>query len=260
MDMLDVQANALQHLLRLAPNATEQALRNYLAQFGFVGERVNECIAPFSGGEKARLALALVVYKRPNLLILDEPSNHLDVQTRDALSAALAEYEGSLLLVSHDRHLLRSTVDQFWLVAHAAVEPFDGDLDDYRQKISSFKPARATSNDAAAANGVDRRQQRREQAQARQQLAQVTKPLQASLKKLEDKLQAISQRLAQLDLQLADPDFYQNADSQARQRILLEHGQLSNDQQTLELECLSIMEQIETLEKSMAQASNDSDN
>src|SRR5690606_6624482 len=117
LDILDPAATPLLHLARLAPASTEQELRNYLGSFGFSGDAATSPIGPFSGGEKARLALALVVWKQPSLLVLDEPSNHLDVDTREALTAALASFEGSMLLVAHDRHLLRSTVDQFWVVA-----------------------------------------------------------------------------------------------------------------------------------------------
>lgn len=259
MEMLDAQASALVHMSRLAPKANEQTLRNYLAQFGFVGERVSEVIAPFSGGEKARLALALIVWHKPNLLILDEPSNHLDVQTREALTTALAEYEGSLLLVSHDRHLLRTTVDRFWLVAHATARPFDGDLDDYRQQITSLRHDRANNKShgtAAGPNGVDRRQQRREQARLRQEAAQAKKPLEKKLMALEAKLAAVSQRLAELAGQLADESFYQGTDSQARQTIMLEHGKLSQDKNNLELECLQAMEKIEAIQKSALEADN----
>ncbi len=251
MQMLDHEASALLHMSRIAPSSNEQSLRNYLAQFGFTGDRVNESIAPFSGGEKARLALALIVWHKPNLLILDEPSNHLDVETREALTTALAEYEGSLLLVSHDRHLLRTTVDQFWLVAHGAVSAFEGDLDDYRQRIASYKPNRATTeHHQNASDTLDRKQQRREQAQARAVLAQAKKPLEKSLAALETQLQALSKRLAELDEQLASESFYQDTDSQTRQQVMQEHGKLTSEKETLELECLDIMEQIEALEKS----------
>ena len=260
MQMLDNNATALQHMARTAPQATEQARRNYLAQFGFTGTRVNEVITPFSGGEKARLALALVVWDKPNLLILDEPSNHLDAQTREALTTALAGYEGSLLLVSHDRHLLRTTVDQFWLVAHGQVNPFDGDLDDYRQQITSFKPNRlataAQADNAVATTMVDRKQQRREKAAARQQLAQATKPLQKKLEKLEQQLKGLAGKLEAIDEQIASEAFYQETDSQARQAVLQEHGQLLHQQEQIELECLSVLEQIEQLEKSQTSADN----
>ncbi|UOD49263.1 ABC-F family ATP-binding cassette domain-containing protein [Orrella daihaiensis] len=256
MEMLDRDASALLHLVRLAPTANEQTLRNYLAQFGFTGDRVNESIAPFSGGEKARLALALIVWNKPNLLILDEPSNHLDVETREALTTALAEYEGSLLLVSHDRHLLRTTVDKFWLVAHGTVKPFDGDLDDYRQQITSFKPNRTLPQDVLTEdnqNAPDRKQQRREQAQARQALAQARKPIEKALTALESKLQTVSNRLAQIDTELSCESFYQDTDSQTRQRVMTEHGKLTQDKETLEIQCLELMEQLEALEKTHLQ-------
>jgi ATP-binding cassette subfamily F protein 3 len=253
MQMLDADATALQHMARIAPDGTEQIWRNYLAQFGFVGDRVHEVIAPFSGGEKARLALALVVWHKPNLLILDEPSNHLDAQTRESLTAALAEYEGSLLLVSHDRHLLRTTVDQFWLVAHGEVTLFDGDLDDYRQKISTLKSSRLglseSSKTTTSSINTDRKQQRRVQAQARRQLAQLTKPLQTELDKLERQLKELDARLDVLHTQLASEQFYQDTDSDTRQAVIQEHGQLSQQKETLELECLTLMQEIEALEK-----------
>jgi ATP-binding cassette subfamily F protein 3 len=252
MEMLDSNASALMHISRIAREANEQTLRNYLAQFGFTGDRVSESIAPFSGGEKARLALALIVWHKPNLLILDEPSNHLDVETREALTTALAEYEGSLLLVSHDRHLLRTTVDQFWLVAHGGVSQFEGDLDDYRQQITSLKPSRSGSgqaNTSDISSTIDRKQQRRDQAQARAVLAQARKPLEKALSTLESKLNDISVRLSELDSQLASESFYQVADSETRQTVMTEHGRLAQDKESVELQCLQMMEQIEALEK-----------
>src|SRR5690606_2171033 len=119
------------------PQTREQELRNYLGGFGFSGDTVTSKIAPMSGGEKARLALSLIVWQKPNLLLLDEPSNHLDVDTREALATALAEFAGSVLLVSHDRHLLRTTVDSFWIVADGRVQEFDGDLEDYRDWLAA---------------------------------------------------------------------------------------------------------------------------
>ncbi|WP_376784730.1 ABC-F family ATP-binding cassette domain-containing protein, partial [Achromobacter aegrifaciens] len=132
LDMLDVDSTPIAHLARLAPETREQELHNYLGGFGFSGDTVTSKVGPMSGGEKARLALSLIVWQKPNLLLLDEPSNHLDVETREALAAALADFGGSMLLVSHDRHLLRTTVDSFWIVADGAVREFDGDLEDYR--------------------------------------------------------------------------------------------------------------------------------
>ena len=252
MEMLDATASPLQHLSRIAVNANEQSLRNYLAQFGFAGTRVSEVIEPFSGGEKARLALALIVWHKPNLLILDEPSNHLDVETRDALTTALAHYEGSLLLVSHDRHLLRTTVDQFWLVAHGSATIFEGDLEDYRQQITSLKPNRTVTNNSTsqASGGVDRRQQRKDQAQARQQLSFAKKPLEKRLRSLESDLVSLNARLLTLDQKLASAEFYESNDSQKRQEVLQQHGKLKQDIEGIELQCLEVMEQMEALGKS----------
>jgi ATP-binding cassette subfamily F protein 3 len=126
-------------MVKLAPGVREQELRNFLGGFNFAGPMATSSIAPFSGGEKARLALALIVWQRPNLLLLDEPTNHLDLETREALTLALAQFEGTLVLVSHDRHLLRATTDQFVIVADGKVEPFDGDLDDYRDWLFKTK-------------------------------------------------------------------------------------------------------------------------
>jgi len=139
VEMLRDDQSALWHLARLAPDTREQELRNYLGSFNFPGEMTTGAIEHFSGGEKARLALALIVWQRPNLLLLDEPTNHLDLETREALTVALAQFEGTLVLVSHDRHLLRATTDQLLIVADGRVRPFDGDLDDYRQSLLKTK-------------------------------------------------------------------------------------------------------------------------
>src|SRR2546427_3979232 len=139
--MLRYDESPLWHLSRIATNVREQELRNYLGSFNFPGDIATTSIATFSGGEKARLALALIVWQRPNLLLLDEPTNHLDLETREALTVALAQFEGTLVLVSHDRHLLRATTEQLLIVADGAVRPFDGDLEDYRESLLDRKPA-----------------------------------------------------------------------------------------------------------------------
>lgn len=139
VEMLRHDESPLWHMVKLAPGTREQELRNFLGGFNFAGAMATSSIAPFSGGEKARLALALIVWQRPNLLLLDEPTNHLDLETREALTMALAQFEGTLVLVSHDRHLLRATTDQFVIVADGKVAPFDGDLDDYRDWLFQTK-------------------------------------------------------------------------------------------------------------------------
>lgn len=271
LDMLDLDASALQHLVRIAPQAREQELRNYLGGFGFSGDMATQAIRPMSGGEKARLALALIVWRKPNLLLLDEPSNHLDVDTREALSAALAGYGGSVLLVSHDRHLLRTTVDRFWIVAVGQVTEFDGDLDDYREWLATrTNVSKGQPGDAAEAvprrNGrhdqapgadagesdtarpaPDRRAQRRAEAEARQRLSALRRPIEKKLQTLEAQMARNQRRLDELNQRIADPDFYGDAHRDERVRVLAEHGELSKQLNTLEEQWLELQEELEAL-------------
>ncbi|WP_323017966.1 ABC-F family ATP-binding cassette domain-containing protein [Castellaniella sp.] len=247
LDVLDPESSPLQHFARIAPNTREQELRNMLGRFGFGGDMVNQPVAPFSGGEKARLALALIVWRKPNLLLLDEPSNHLDVDTREALARALAEFPGSVLLVSHDRHLLRTTVDTFWIVADGQIQPFDGDLEDYRDWLQQRQTRKNQENRAIAASEKDRKAQRREEAQARQQLAAQRKPLETRLKKIEDAMARAQTRLAELDTLIADPAFYTDAHKDDRPGLLAEHGELAKTLQTAEEEWLDVQAAIEAL-------------
>src|SRR4051812_24162569 len=145
VEMLRHDESPLWHLAKIAPTVREQELRNFLGGFNFPGQMVTSPIRPFSGGEKARLALALIVWQRPNLLLLDEPTNHLDLETREALTMALAQFEGTLVVVSHDRHLLRATTDQFIIVADGKLQPFDGDLDDYKDWLFQTKLGKGTN-------------------------------------------------------------------------------------------------------------------
>ena len=186
-------------------------------------------VGPMSGGEKARLALSLIVWQKPNLLLLDEPSNHLDVETREALATALAEFSGSMLMVSHDRHLLRTTVDTFWIVADGGVQEFDGDLEDYRDWLSARQSSerQALSAAALASSGgpvVDRKAQRRQEAELRQRLSVARKPLEQRLAKVEKAMDAARTRLAALDVLLADPDLYADGRREERLAALAEHG------------------------------------
>ena len=254
LDMLDLDSTPLQHLSRIAPDTREQELRNYLGGFGFSGDTVNSKIAPMSGGEKARLALSLIVWQKPNLLLLDEPSNHLDVDTREALARALAEFAGSVLLVSHDRHLLRTTVDSFWIVADGKVHEFDGDLEDYRDWLTARSAtARAEARNTemsgqhAESATIDRKAQRRHEAEERQRLGTLRKPLDARLKKVEAEMEKIIQRLSTLDDLIADPDFYSDARRDERVKLLGEHGELSKKHDLLEEEWLELTEQLEAL-------------
>ena len=253
LDMLRLDETPLQHLARLAPQTREQELRNYLGGFGFSGDSVNSLVAPMSGGEKARLALSLIVWQKPNLLLLDEPSNHLDVDTREALATALAEFEGSVLMVSHDRHLLRTTVDSFWIVADGGVLEFDGDLEDYREWLNARASAQRTETrnlaqaEAGADASIDRKAQRRIDAEERQRLSKLRKPLETSLKKVETQMDQARKRLDDLDALIADPDFYSDSRRDERLSVLAEHGELTKRMEGLEEQWLELQEELEGL-------------
>src|SRR5260221_714595 len=220
IEMLRHDESPLWHLSRITTNVREQELRNYLGSFNFPGDMATTSIATFSGGEKARLALALIVWQRPNLLLLDEPTNHLDLETREALTVALAQFEGTLVLVSHDRHLLRATTDQFLIVAGGRLQAFDGDLDDYREwlfrtKLAStddgaaaLPEARAPAAEKPAAPPADRRDQKRREAQDRQRIAAARKPIESRLKRLDETMAKLNARKAAIDAQLAEPAIY----------------------------------------------------
>ena len=220
MDVLRPGDSPLNHMIRLArevsPQAREQELRNFLGQFRFASDMVNQAVGTLSGGEKARLVLAMLVWQRPNLLLLDEPTNHLDLDTREALSMALNEFEGSLMLVSHDRALLREVCDEFWLVADGGVRPFDGDLDDYQKYLldtaraqakalrdagnagkktvlPTAKPTPAAAPPAApkaatVAVAPARRDDRKADAQARQLKSDEQKPLRQEINRIDNRM------------------------------------------------------------------------
>lgn len=253
LDMIEAELSPIQHMQRIAPDVREQELRNYLGRFAFSGDMATDTTAGFSGGEKARLALALIVWHKPNLLLLDEPTNHLDVETREALAAALAEYEGSVLVVSHDRQLLRSTVDNFWIVADGRVAEFDGDLEDYRDwllgraaQLRSAKGSSAATHDSEAT--IDRRTQRRLEAEARQKMAHLRKPLEKKIQQLEMHLEQYKARQLELDELMSDPEFYGDHYKEQRPALLAEHGELGKQIDQHEEQWLDLLEQIEQIE------------
>jgi ATP-binding cassette subfamily F protein 3 len=225
MDVLRPDEGPLQHMVRLAkefsPNAREQELRDFLGQFRFVGAMVNQEVGSLSGGEKARLVLAMLVWQRPNLLLLDEPTNHLDLTTREALSMALNEFEGTVMLVSHDRALLREVCDEFWLVSKGVVGPFDGDLDDYQKwlldqskeaakaakdaakKAAKMPAAPAVVVQAAAPAAPAPRADSKITGQARQKLAEQTKPLRKEMDGIDATLNKLADERTALEAQMA---------------------------------------------------------
>ena len=208
LETLRPQDSPLQHLVRLAPDATEQQLRDYIGGFGFHGDKALSPCAPFSGGEKARLVLALLVYQRPNLLLLDEPTNHLDLDMREAIVMALQSFEGAIVVVSHDRHLLSSTTDEFYLVAHGKVAPFAGDLSDYYQWLQQDQRASnsaAASDDTMTANSA---QNRKDQKRLEAELRTLQRPLKQKIEKLEQQQEKLHQQQQQIETILADTGIY----------------------------------------------------
>lgn len=247
LEMLRPDDSPLMHFARLAPDEREQELRNFLGSFNFPGEMVKSPIAPFSGGEKARLALALIVWQRPNLLLLDEPTNHLDLETREALTEALAQFDGTLLLVSHDRHLLRASTDEFLIVADGKLQPFDGDLDDYKDwlfKTRSLVSVGRTSNETPA---TDRKEQKRAEAQERQRLSQQRKPLEKRLQKVEAEMADLQQRQSVIEAALTDSALYDMERKDELKRLLAEQVQTRQSLEQLETDWLQLQEALEQL-------------
>jgi len=238
---------------RLAPQAKESALRDELGRFGFPGDDALRPIGPMSGGEKARLLLASIVRTRPHLLVLDEPTNHLDAATRDALTEALADFDGALLLVSHDRYLLRATVDRFILVHDAGAEPFDGDLDDYLawlQRAAAGAGSGASGSGAATAARSDRREERRAAAQRRQRLGERLRPIDDELRDLESRLGKVESRLRAIEDELGDPRAYEQA--QRAVDLARERAVLAKERDALEMRWLELGEQREEVERAFA--------
>jgi ATP-binding cassette subfamily F protein 3 len=249
LDQLRPDESPLDHLRRLAlearPDTREQELRDFLGNYRFSGELATAPLGPMSGGEKARCALALLAWHRPNLLLLDEPTNHLDMETREALTMALSSYEGALLLVSHDRHLLRATCDQLWLVHDGRVAPFDGDLDDYSALVLASRRERGET--AAASDAPNRREQRKQEAEARQRLATSRRPLQNRLQKLESELAGVSAELRELDARLADPSFYHAGSEDEVAKLLKRRGELARRVEELESAWIEVTTALEAM-------------
>jgi ATP-binding cassette subfamily F protein 3 len=241
-----------------AARATEQELRDYLAGFGFRGDRVFEPIAPFSGGEKARLVLALVAYLRPNLMLLDEPTNHLDLEMRQALTVALQEYDGAVVLVSHDRHLLRTVVDEFYVVHRGTAEPFDGDLEDYAKWLAEADAASTSGHALTSAPGAEpvadaaakretetaesRKQRKREEAERRNRLA----PLRAAVEKCEREIERLTQERAQIEAQLQSPEVYADGAKDRLRKLTEAQGRIARELADTEAEWFEHSERLES--------------
>ncbi|WP_422776623.1 ATP-binding cassette domain-containing protein [Pseudomonas mediterranea] len=245
LDSLDAKASPLLHLQRLAPTEREQTLRDFLGGFDFRGARIDEPVLNFSGGEKARLALALIAWERPNLLLLDEPTNHLDLEMRLALTMALQEFSGAVLVVSHDRHLLKSTTDNFFLVADGKVEEFDGDLEDYARWLVDYRQRNAPVSTASVnPDKTDKKAQRQAAAALRQQLA----PHKREADKLESELGKLHEKLHEIETSLGDSGLYEAARKDELRDLLAEQARLKVREAELEEAWMQALELLETLQ------------
>ncbi len=228
LEQLRPSESPLQHFMRLEPRTREQELRDYLGGFDFRGGMAESPVEPFSGGEKSRLALALLVRRRPNLLLLDEPTNHLDLDMRHALTKALAEYEGSLVLVSHDRALLRTVCDGFLLVVDGRASEFDGDVDDYLTWLAARRdvPSVAEANAGRAADKASRKESRENAVADRQAKLALRRPLLREAEKLEREMERWQEERRALDAGFADPSFYAEDAGAKLQKIMQRQGEL----------------------------------
>lgn len=251
LETLHPQETPLQHMMQIAPDQTEQQLRDYLGSFGFQGDKALEPVAPFSGGEKARLVLALIVWQKPNLLLLDEPTNHLDLDMRQALTLALQTFEGAMVIVSHDRYLLRATTDDLYLVHDKQVAPFNGDLTDYykwlteqqkieRKEAQAEQPVKDNSQSAAA-----KKEQKRREAEFRKQTA----PLRKTLTKLEQKMDKLGETVSLAEQQLLDNSLYEAENKSKLNKVLAEQASAKSALEEVELEWMDLQEQLEQMEQ-----------
>ena len=259
LEGLDMAATPFMHVQRLSPTASDQSIRNFLGGFGFPGDDAFGEVGRFSGGEKARLALALVAWRKPNLLLLDEPTNHLDLEMREALTEALASFEGTVILVSHDRHLLRATVDEFWRVADHRVEPFDGDLEDYRVWLKArlegerreARADKAERQGESAAPKEDRRAARRAAAELREKL----RPLKKARDRAEQAMEKVHKELVMVEEALAEPELYTDPGRKGElTELLSRQGELKTRLEALEAEWLAAEEELEAMEAELQES------
>jgi ATP-binding cassette subfamily F protein 3 len=263
LEALDLDASPFLHLQRLSPRASEQSVRNFLGGFDFHGDEALSPIRSFSGGEKARVALAVIAWQKPNLLLLDEPTNHLDLEMRQALTMALQNFDGAIVVVSHDRHLLRNTVDEFWLVSDGTVQEYDGDLEDYerwladRRKDEDEPPKRQVAEDsdaekkagsAQALTADERKARKRQEAELRQKLS----PWRKKQVSLEARMDQLQQQLAGVETSLGDPAVYEDSGKVRLKALLAEQTELKRALEETEAEWLEVTETVENLEAELA--------
>jgi ATP-binding cassette subfamily F protein 3 len=250
LEALDLNASPILHLQRLSPTVREQEIRNFLGGFNFHGDMALETIRNFSGGEKARLALAIVVWQKPNLLLLDEPTNHLDLEMCHALTVALQGFEGAVIVVSHDRHLLRNTVDQFLLIAHGKAEVFDGDLDDYsRWLLAQRKSADKGDGNKSGIDGADSKKgQRQQSAEIRKKL----NPINNAIKKIEQEMAKTDNSLDAIETELGEGTLYEESNKEKLQTLLQNQGQLKQEKDRQEMRWFELHEELESLQNDVS--------
>lgn len=253
LDQLNLSATPVQHLRELDDKATEAEFRTFLGGFGFQGDRAFDIVEPFSGGEKARLVLAMLVYQKPNLLLLDEPSNHLDIQMRHALTVALQDFKGGIVLISHDRHLLKMACDTLLLVHDGKVEEFDGDIDTYPSWLQNRnKSASATNSDnsekqnSSTNRDKPNRDKKRLEAEQRQRLA----PLRKEVVALEKQLDRLTRKKEELESQLADETLYSDENKEKLKDLLWQQAELSKSTDQIEEQWMEKAEELEKAQKS----------
>ena len=249
VDELDLTISPMVHLQKLNPIASEQGIRNFLGSFGFHGDQAVETCQSFSGGELARLALARIAWLKPNLLILDEPTNHLDLEMRQALTMALQNYNGAIVVVSHDRHLLMNTVDEFWLVHEGRVREFDGDLEDYRAFIrqSLLEEQGVEQKPSSTHSAEAKKDKKRREADIRKQLS----PIKKRVDKLEQEVESLQKSLADIETQLADTQLYEATNMASLQTILQSQTHLIKTLQDVEENWMEGLEELEALEQQL---------
>jgi ATP-binding cassette subfamily F protein 3 len=243
LEQLHLPSSAIEHITRTKTDITELQARSFLGRFGFSGDQALDKVGTMSGGEKARLVLALIVLNKPQLLLLDEPTNHLDLEMRQALVLALQDFEGAIILIAHDRYLLESCVDEFYLVANGHVTDFDGDIDDYQQWLNDDKKQSIKANKIVSEPQVDKKQQRKEQAELRKKAS----PLRKKADKFEKLVQKSQDELTEVEAKLADSDIYQ-AEHKIKLTELLKHqAKLTQDLAANEIQWLDLEEKIEEI-------------
>ena len=243
LEVLDLQASPFLHIQRISPKATDQQIRNFLGGFDFHNDKALDPIRDFSGGEKARVALAMIVWQKPNLLLLDEPTNHLDLEMRHALTMALQGYQGALVVISHDRHLLRNTVDEFFLVAEGAVREFDGDLNDYQKWLKNYSRITDVVEPAVIEAPVDKKLSRQESAEKRKKRDPITK----QIKQIEAKIEKLQKSISDIEVTLSDGNIYTEDNKLQLKDVLAKQAEVKKNLSDYEEQWLEFQDQLEML-------------